>query len=98
MSRREQEFHQEGFGPAWVRFRCNVAAITASGGEPWVRSIKSAAWRDLSHSFVNIHVEFVREIVGNRPKWLPKVLGKGVVAAEVAFFVGLIVWPILVVV
>lgn len=51
-----------------------------------------AARADFTHSWVDVHVEWLRELGVQREK----VLGKGLVALEIGLLVALIVWPVLV--
>ena len=81
---------REGFQRAWRRFRKNVLALTRDRVWYTLRERREAK-ADLLHSFANIHVEAVREIFPS-PRWLPKWIGKGIIALEVAF----VLWVILV--
>ncbi len=77
MTRREQRFEPEGFRVAWARFRWNIDVIF-DRIDYYLPCERRRAWGDLTHSYANLHVEAVREVIPE-PKWIPKVLGKALV-------------------
>lgn len=94
MTRSEQRFEPEGFRVAWARFRWNIDVIF-DRIDYYLPCERRRAWGDLTHSYVNLHVEAVRE-VRPEPEWLPKVLGKGIVGIEIGAIIAFIATAVMV--
>lgn len=82
---------KEGFRVAWARWCWNVRTII-DRTDYYTAGERQRAWDDLTHSYVNVHVEAAREFI---PDPYCKWVGKGIVATEVGVLVAAIVWPIL---
>lgn len=80
----------EGYPVARERLLRNIRLIRHGRGEFPGDGVVKAAWRDLSHSWANVHVEWARD----RGLPWPKVIGKGVVALEIALALAMVVWPV----
>lgn len=104
MNRRDQTFKPEGFRAAWARWTWNLRAIRDRTGY-YTAGERRRAWRDLSHSYVNWHVEGVRDWLrdtfgwrlGIGLDWLPKVIGKSIVGLEIGATVAVIATGVMVV-